>query len=107
MTERMEPRRISLDAEDLGQGFGCLVVAILDLVRQLLERQALRRVDAGSLGPEEIERLGQALIGLEERLSDLRERLGVSEHGLAVPLEVADLETITEATTGETGERRP
>lgn len=98
MTERTEPRsrRISLDAEDLGQGFGCLVVAILDLVRQLLERQALRRVDAGSLGPDEIERLGQALLALEEQLSGLRELLGVPEHGLALPLEVADLDRTTE-----------
>lgn len=102
MTEQTEPRsrRISLDAEDLGQGLGCLVVAILDLVRQLLERQALRRVDAGSLSAEEIERLGQALLGLEEQLSGLRELLGVSEHGPALPLEVADLDPTTE-------ERRP
>lgn len=103
MTEQAEPRRISLDAEDLGQGLGSLVVAILDLVRQLLERQALRRVDAGSLSPEEVERLGQALLGLGERLSELRERLGVSEHGLSTPLEVADLEP----TTAFTEERRP
>lgn len=105
MTERTEPRsqRISLDAEDLGQGFGRLVVAILDLVRQLLERQALRRVDAGSLGPDEIERLGRALLGLEEQLSDLRERLGVSEHGLALPFEIADLDP----TTPTIEERRP
>ncbi|HEX8106329.1 MAG TPA: gas vesicle protein K [Kofleriaceae bacterium] len=88
-------RRISLDAEDVGQGLGRLVVAILDLVRQLLERQALRRVEAGSLGPEEIERLGQALLGLEERLSGLRESLGVSEHGLALPFEIADLDATT------------
>jgi hypothetical protein len=103
MTEQAVPRsrRISLDAEDLGQGFGCLVVTILDVVRQLLERQALRRVDAGSLSPEEIERLGQALLGLEERLSGLRELLGVSEHGLALPFEVADLDTTTDE------ERRP
>ncbi len=102
MTGQTLPRsqRISLDAEDVGQGFGGLVVAILDLVRQLLEREALRRVDAGSLSAEEIERLGQALLGLEEQLSGLRELLGVSEHGLALPLEVADLDTIT-------GERRP
>ena len=98
MTELAESRsrRISLDAEDVGQGLGRLVIAILDLVRELLERQALRRVDAGTLGAEEIERLGQALLGLEERLSGLRETLGVSGPGLALPLEVTDLDTTTE-----------
>lgn len=101
MTEPAEsrPQRISIDAEDVGQGFGHLVVAILDLVRQLLERQALRRVDAGSLTADEIERLGQALLGLEQRLSGLRDLLGVPEHGLALPLEIADLDATTERRT--------
>ncbi len=93
------PLRISLDAEDVGQGFGRLIVAILDLVRQLLERQALRRIDAGSLGADEIERLGQALLGLEEQLSGLRDLLGVSEHGPVLPLEIADLDATTERRT--------
>ena len=101
MTEPVEsrPQRISIDAEDVGQGLGRLVVAILDLVRQLLERQALRRVDAGSLTPDEIERLGQALLGLEHRLSGLRDSLGVSDHDQALPLEIADLDATTERRT--------
>jgi Gas vesicle protein K len=101
MTEPVEPRpqRISIDAEDVGQGLGRLVVAILDLVRQLLERQALRRVDAGSLTPDEIERLGQALLGLEHRLSGLRDSLGVSDQGPAPALEIADLDATTERRT--------
>ena len=101
MTEPAEPRpqRISIDAEDVGQGLGCLVVAILDLVRQLLERQALRRVDAGSLTPDEVERLGQALLGLEHRLSGLRDSLGVSDQGPALALEIADLDATTERRT--------
>ncbi|HEX3758713.1 MAG TPA: gas vesicle protein K [Kofleriaceae bacterium] len=94
-----EPQRIAIDAEDVGRGFGRLVVAVLDLVRQLLERQALRRVDAGSLGPDEIERLGQALLGLEQQLAGLRDLLGVSEHDLALPLEIADLDPTTERRT--------
>jgi hypothetical protein len=75
----MSEARIDLDADDLGRGLGRLVVALLDTVRQVLERQALRRLDAGSLSPDEIERLGQALLALEARFAELRRTLGVPE----------------------------
>ncbi|MFD2415128.1 gas vesicle protein K [Amycolatopsis pigmentata] len=57
---------------DSGQRLGRLVVAVLEIVRDLLERQALRRVDSGSLSPEEIERLGTALIALDRQFTELR-----------------------------------
>jgi Gas vesicle protein K len=66
------PRRIPADS---GRGLGQLVIAVLEIVRDLLERQALRRVDNGSLSPHEIERLGQALIALDRQFSELREVL--------------------------------
>lgn len=83
----MSDQRIDIDAENLGQGLGRLVVVILDVVRQVLERQALRRVDGGSLSPEEIERLGQALLGLEVRFAELRAIFGVSEDPQSLPVE--------------------
>ena len=75
----MIDQRLDIDPENLGKGLGRLVVAILDLLRQVLERQALRRVEDGSLTPDEIERLGQALQGLETRFVELREIFGISE----------------------------
>ena len=66
------PRRIPADS---GRGLGQLVIAVLDIVRDLLERQALRRVDSGSLSPDQIERLGQALIALDRQFAELREVL--------------------------------
>ena len=66
------PLRISADA---GQGLGQVVVAVLEILRDLLERQAIRRVESGSLTPDEIERLGQALIALDRRFTELRELL--------------------------------
>jgi hypothetical protein len=66
------PQRIAADS---GRGLGRLVIAILDIVRDLLERQALRRVDSGSLTPEQVERLGQALIALDRQFAELREVL--------------------------------
>jgi hypothetical protein len=87
-------RRIDIDAEAVGQGLGRLVVAVLELVRQLLGRQAVRRAE--TLAPDELERLGRALLALDERFAELREIFGVSKHELALPVEIADLEASNE-----------
>ena len=63
------PRRFAVDA---GRGLGGLVVAVLDILRELIERQVLRRIDAGALGPDEIERLGRALLDLDRQFRELR-----------------------------------
>ena len=68
----MKSQRIDLDADNMSQGLGRLVVALLDTVRQVLERQAVRRVDSGALTPDQIERLGLALQELEVRFAELR-----------------------------------
>jgi gas vesicle protein GvpK len=83
--------RIAADAESLGRGLGGLVVALLELVRDLLERQAIRRMDAGELSSEEIERLGRALLALEERFTELRETFGVERDAIRLPIELDDL----------------
>lgn len=62
----------------LDQGLGQLVVAVVELVRQLLERQAVRRMRAGSLDEQQLERLGQALQALEQQMVELRDALGVT-----------------------------
>ena len=53
------PRRIEGTGQDVGRGLGRLVVALLEVVRQVVERQALRRVEAGDLTDEQIERLAR------------------------------------------------
>jgi hypothetical protein len=60
---------------DTGRGLGQVVVAVLELLRDLLERQAIRRMESGSLTPEEVERLGRSLIALDHQLTELRETL--------------------------------
>lgn len=62
----------------LDQGLGQLVVAVVELVRQLLERQAVRRMRAGTLDQQQLERLGQALQALEQQMVELRDALGVT-----------------------------
>ncbi|WP_328617064.1 gas vesicle protein K [Amycolatopsis sp. NBC_00355] len=70
------PRRISADT---GQGLGRLVLAVLEVVAELLERQALRRMASGSLTEVEVERLGQGLLSLRRQFEELRAVLDVPE----------------------------
>jgi hypothetical protein len=83
--------RLDVDAENVGKGLGQLVVALLDVVRQLLERQALRRVDSGTLDADEVERLGRALLALEQKFIELREVFGVGPDDLRLPVELDGL----------------
>ncbi len=66
------PLRIPADS---GRGLGQVVVAVLEIIRDLLERQAIRRMESGSLTPDEVERLGLALIALDRQFAELRETL--------------------------------
>jgi gas vesicle protein GvpK len=67
--------RIDLDPDDVGRGLAEIVIAVLELLRELLERQAIRRVDAGDLGAAQTERLGSALRDVRLQLADLRQSM--------------------------------
>jgi hypothetical protein len=81
-------RRLAGSGEDVGRGLGRLVVTLLEVVRQVVERQALRRVDAGDLSPADIERLGRALMDLETTFDELTEHFGVVPEDLYLPLDL-------------------
>ncbi len=85
-TEAMVPERISADADIVENGLAKLVLSIIELVRRLLEKQALRRMDAGNLTDEEIERLGTALMRLEEKMAELKRTFGLSDDDLNMNL---------------------
>ena len=85
-TESIVPERISADPEIVENGLAKLVLSIVELVRRLLERQALRRMDAGNLSDEEIERLGNALMKLEEKMAELKQVFGLSDEDLNLKL---------------------
>jgi hypothetical protein len=85
-TESMIPERIAADPEVVENGLAKLVLSIIELVRRLLEKQALRRMDAGNLSEEEIERLGSALMKLEEKMSELKAVFGLSDEDLNLKL---------------------
>ncbi len=63
-----------------------LVLTIIELLRQLLERQALRRIDQGSLSEDQIEQLGLTLMRLEEKMLELKLIFGLEEEELNIDL---------------------
>lgn len=79
-------RRINADPEGVERGLAQLVLTIVELVRQLMERQALRRVEAGGLSEEQVERLGQTLMLLAERMDELKEEFGLDDRDLNLDL---------------------
>jgi hypothetical protein len=79
-------RRVAADPENVERGLAQLVLTIVELLRQLMERQALRRVEAGNLDDETIERLGRTLMALESRMDELKETFGLDDEDLNLDL---------------------
>jgi CRISPR/Cas system-associated endonuclease Cas1 len=77
---------VNADRENLEKGLAQLVLTLIELLRQLMERQALRRIEGGSLTPDEIERLGQTFMLLAERMDELKEAFGLEDEDLNMDL---------------------
>lgn len=80
--------RIDIDPDKVEQGLVRLVLMLIETIRQVVERQAIRRVEGGALSEEEIERLGLALMRLEQKMTDLRQHFGIEEAELALKLNI-------------------
>ena len=80
------PRRIDADPEHVERGLARLVLTLIELLRQLMERQALRRVEEGSLTEDEVERLGQTFMKLEQRMDELKKEFGLTDRDLNLDL---------------------
>ncbi|MGW2326016.1 gas vesicle protein K [Streptomyces sp. NPDC001700] len=79
-------RRLEVDEESVRKSLAGLVLTIVELLRQLMERQALRRVDQGGVSDEQIEKLGLTLMALEKNMEELREHFGLTEDDLNLDL---------------------
>ena len=80
------PRRVEADADKVERGLAQLVLTLIELLRQLMERQALRRMELGSLDDEQIERLGQTFMKLGERMDELKAEFGLADGDLNLNL---------------------
>ena len=83
---RLLPERLQTDAESVERDLFKLVLTIIELVRQLMEKQALRRVEEGDLTDEQIEGLGQGLMHLEAAMEELKSRYDLTTADLDIDL---------------------
>jgi hypothetical protein len=82
----INPERIDIDPKNVEKGLAKLVLTLIELIRKLLEKQAIRRVEAGSLSEEEIERVGETLLKLENKMKELKQIFGLKDEELSMNL---------------------
>lgn len=80
------PGRINADPDTVGEDLAKLVLALIDIVRRLMEKQAIRRIDAGSLSEDEIERMGETFLLLDQKMTELKESFGLEDTDLDLNL---------------------
>ena len=86
LAKRAAPPRWNADPDDVRRSVAKLVLTLVEFIRQLLERQAIRRMDAGTLTPDETEAVGLALMRLEETVRDLGAQFGLATDDLNLDL---------------------
>jgi hypothetical protein len=79
-------RRISADPANVERGLAQLVLTLVELLRQLMERQALHRMEQGTLDDDEVERLGDTFMKLAERMDELKAEFGLRDEDLNLDL---------------------
>ncbi|GAA2991411.1 MULTISPECIES: gas vesicle protein K [Streptomyces] len=82
----MTDARVDLDSDKVGKDLVTLVLTVVELLRQLMERQAIRRIDEGDLTDEQTEEIGTTLMLLEQRMTELCEQHGVRPEDLNLDL---------------------
>jgi len=80
------PQRLETDSESVEKDLFKLVLTVIELVRQLMEKQALRRVDEGDLTEEQVEGLGMGLMHLESAMQELKDRYDLTTADLNIDL---------------------
>ena len=78
--------KLKLTPDNADSGLAKLVLTLVELIRKLVEKQAMRRVDGGSLSDEEIERLGETLMKLEMKMEELKKYFNLTDRDLNINL---------------------
>ena len=80
------PSRIDANPKNVEKGLAKLVLTLIELIRKLLEKQAMRRIEGGSLSDEEIEKIGLTLMKLENKMKELKNVFGLKDEELNINL---------------------
>ena len=80
------PPRLNADTETVENGLARLVLTLIEVLRKVLEHQAVRRMEGGHLSDEEVERLGVALLRLNDRMQDMKGVFGLKDEDLQIDL---------------------
>ena len=80
------PERIDVDPDSVGRDLGKLVLTLVELIRQVVEHQAVRRMDDPDLSDEQIEKMGLALMRLEGKMAEIRDIFGLASEDLNIDL---------------------
>jgi hypothetical protein len=86
LAERSAPPRWNADPEDVRRSVARLVLTLVEFIRQLLERQAIRRMEAGTLSAAQTEAVGLALMRLEETVREIGGQFGLEPEDLNLDL---------------------
>ncbi len=78
--------RIDCSPETIEQGLAKLVLGLIELLRRLLERQAIRRMEGNSLTEQQVEEMGQALMVLEQKIAEIAQQFGLKPEDLNLAL---------------------
>ena len=78
--------KVKLTPDNSDSGLAKLVLTLVELIRKLVEKQAMRRVDGGLLTDEEIERLGETLMKLEMKMEELKKHFHLTDRDLNINL---------------------
>ena len=85
-TRRTLPQRITANPQNVEKGLAKLVLTLIELIRKLMEKQAMRRIENGSLSEAEIERIGETLMKLENKMGELKQIFGLEDEDLNLNL---------------------
>ena len=80
------PERVDVDPEGVEHGLAKLVLVLVEFLRELLERQAVRRMEGGTLSDDEVERMGLALMRLEQKVHEMARAFGLDPSELNIKL---------------------
>ena len=81
-----EDSKLKLTPDNADSGLAKLVLTLVELIRKLVEKQAMRRVDGGLLTEEEVERLGETLMKLEMKMEELKKHFNLTDRDLNINL---------------------